>query len=173
MTNYSDKFNLTGESALKSVFRNHASGIAVVTSRTKEGEPIGFTASSITSLGSNPPLVSLNIAQGSSSYPHLQIGTKVAIHTLDQSTLNLAKRLAGPKEHRFDGSEQPGPYDLPIFEDAPAVLIGEVLQRFEVESNAVVIIATEMANVNRIPEQPLVYFQRGWHAVGKKLSDKD
>ncbi len=173
MTNYSENFNLTGESALKSVFRNHASGIAVVTSRTNDGEPIGFTASSITSLGSNPPLVSLNIAQGSSSYPHLQIGTKVALHTLDQSTLDLAKRLAGPKENRFDGSEVEGPYGLPIFEKAPAILIGEVLKRFEVESNAVVIISTEMALVNRIPEQPLVYFQRAWHAVGEKLSDKD
>ena len=62
---------------------------------------------------------------------------------------------------------------MPIFEKAPAILIGEVLKRFEVESNAVVIISTEMAIVNRIPEQPLVYFQRAWHAVGGKLSDKD
>lgn len=173
MTYSSDKFDLTGESALKAVFRNHASGIAVVTSRTKDGEPIGFTASSITSLGSNPPLVSLNIAQGSSSYPHLQIGTKVALHTLDGDTLDLAKRLAGPRESRFDGSESIGPYGLPIFEQSPTVLIGEVIERFEVAANAVLVISTEMASVYRIPEQPLVYFQRAWHAVGEKLSDNN
>lgn len=166
-------FDLHGEEALKAVFRNHASGIAIVTSRTDSGQPIGFTASSVTSLGSNPPLVSLNIAQGSSSYQHLCVGAKLALHTLDESTLPLAKRLAGPKDQRFDGTEQVGPYSLPIFADAPAVLIGEVRHRFEVEQNAVLIISGLEASVARVPSAPLVYFQRAWHTIGKKLSEKD
>jgi flavin reductase (DIM6/NTAB) family NADH-FMN oxidoreductase RutF len=173
MTKDHKDFDLQGEEALKAVFRNHASGIAVVTGRTEAGEPIGFTASSITSLGSKPPLVSLNIAQGSSSYQHLVIGAKVAIHTLDDQTLSLAKRLAGPREERFDGSESVGPYSLPIFCDSPAILIGEVRARFEVEQNAVLVISGLEASVNRIPGAPLVYFQRGWHTIGKMLSDNN
>lgn len=171
MTNSSQNFELTGESALKAIFRNHASGIAIVTSRTSDWDAIGFTASSVTSLGSNPPLVSVNIAQGSSSYPHLQVGTKVALHTLDSETLHLAKRLAGPKESRFDGSESKGPFDLPILQECPSVLIAEVVKRFEVESNAVLVLSVIEGRVNRIPEQPLVYFQRAWHTIGEKLSD--
>lgn len=171
MTNSSQNFELTGESALKAIFRNHASGMAIVTSRTSDGDAIGFTASSVTSLGSNPPLVSVNIAQGSSSYPHLQVGTKVALHTLDSETLHLAKRLAGPKESRFDGSESKGPFDLPILQECPSVLIAEVVKRFEVESNAVLVLSVIEGRVNRIPEQPLVYFQRAWHTIGEKLSD--
>lgn len=171
MTSSSEKFDLTGESALKAIFRNHASGIAIMTSRTAAGEPIGFTASSVTSLGSNPPLVSVNIAQGSSSYPHLQIGTKVALHTLDAQTLHLAKRLAGPRESRFDGTEVSGPFELPIFEQCPSILIAEVIKRFEVESNAVLVLAVADGKVNRIPDQPLIYFQRAWHTIGDKLSD--
>lgn len=171
MTSSSEKFNLSGESALKAIFRNHASGIAIITSRTAAGEPIGFTASSVTSLGSNPPLVSVNIAQGSSSYPHLQIGTKVALHTLDAQTLHLAKRLAGPREARFDGAEVNGPYGLPILEQCPSILIAEVIKRFEVESNAVLVLAAADGKVNRIPDQPLIYFQRAWHTIGDKLSD--
>jgi flavin reductase (DIM6/NTAB) family NADH-FMN oxidoreductase RutF len=171
MTSSSEKFDLSGESALKAIFRNHASGIALITSRTAAGEPIGFTASSVTSLGSNPPLVSVNIAQGSSSYPHLQIGTKLALHTLDAQTLHLAKRLAGPKENRFDGTEVIGPFGLPIFEQCPSILIAEVIKRFEVESNAVLVLAVADGKVNRIPDQPLIYFQRAWHTIGDKLSD--
>ena len=171
MTSSSEKFDLSGESALKAIFRNHASGIAIITSRTAAGEPIGFTASSVTSLGSNPPLVSVNIAQGSSSYPHLQIGTKLALHTLDAQTLHLAKRLAGPKEKRFDGTEVSGPLGLPIFEQCPSILIAEVIKRFEVESNAVLVLAVADGKVNRIPDQPLIYFQRAWHTIGDKLSD--
>lgn len=173
MSTNHQNFNLQGEEALKAVFRNHASGIAVVTARTQSGHAIGFTASSITSLGSNPPLVSLNIAQGSSSYSHLTVGTKIAIHTLDSGTLNLAKRMAGPREQRFDGSEASGPYNLPIFSECPAILLGEVRERFEVAANAVLVISGLEASASRIPEEPLVYFQRSWHSVGKKLSDRD
>jgi flavin reductase (DIM6/NTAB) family NADH-FMN oxidoreductase RutF len=171
MSNSSENFDLAGEAALKAIFRNHASGIAIVTSRTAAGDPIGFTASSVTSLGSNPPLVSVNIAQGSSSYQHLQIGTKVALHTLDAKTLHLAKRLAGPKENRFDGTEAIGPFGLPVLQECPSILIAEVKHRFEVEANAVLVLAAGEGKVNRIPEQPLVYFQRAWHSIGEKLSD--
>ena len=171
MTNSFDNFDLTGESALKAIFRNHASGIAILTSRTNAGDAIGFTASSVTSLGSNPPLVSVNIAQGSSSYPHLQIGTKVALHTLDSETLYLAKRLAGPKESRFDGNEAKGPFGLPILVDCPSILIAEVVKRFEIEANAVLVLSVIEGKVSRIPQEPLVYFQRAWHTIGEKLTD--
>ena len=171
MTSSFENFDLSGESALKAIFRNHASGIAIITARTEAGEPIGFTASSVTSLGSNPPLVSVNIAQGSSSYQHLQIGTKLALHTLDAQTLPLAKRLAGPRETRFDGTEVSGPFGLPIFEQCPSILIAEVVKRFEVEANAVLVLSVVDGKVNRIPDQPLVYFQRAWHTIGEKLGD--
>lgn len=81
--------------------------------------------------------------------------------------------MAGPREYRFDGSEAEGPYGLPILIDCPAILIGEVRERFEVEANAVLIISGLEASVQSIPEKPLVYFQRAWHTIGEKLSDKD
>ncbi|MGA1532686.1 MAG: flavin reductase, partial [Aquiluna sp.] len=57
MTNHSPAFDLSGSDALRAAFRNHASGISVITALDLDGNPIGFTASSATSLGSNPPLV--------------------------------------------------------------------------------------------------------------------
>jgi flavin reductase (DIM6/NTAB) family NADH-FMN oxidoreductase RutF len=73
--------NLLGADALKAAFRRHASGISIITG-ADEGRPFGFTASSATSLGSNPPLVSLNIAQGSSSYPLMNKGRLLGLHVL-------------------------------------------------------------------------------------------
>jgi flavin reductase (DIM6/NTAB) family NADH-FMN oxidoreductase RutF len=171
MNNSSDNFELQGEAALKAVFRIHASGIAILTANAKNGEPIGFTASSVTSLGSTPPLLSVNISQSASSYEHLQIGSKVAIHTLDSETLDLARRLAGPREQRFTGNEEKGPNGIPILVECPSILIGEVVQRFEIESNAVLVVSVTQAHINRIPESPLVYFQRAWYTIGQKLSD--
>lgn len=171
MTNNSPAFDLEGAEALKAAFRNHASGISVITALDLDGNPIGFTASSATSLGSNPPLVSLNVAQGSSSYPHLLPGRYVALHTLDAHSLHLAQRFAGDKAGRFIGDEIHGPEGLPIIPQASSVLVGKIREKYEIESNAVVIIDAVSAAVIRTPEEPLVYFQRAYHAMGGKLAD--
>lgn len=172
MNNNSPSFELQGSEALKTVFRNHASGISLVTSVTGEGEPIGFTASSVTSLGSNPPLVSLNIAQGSSSYEHLCPGALVAIHTLDAGTLWLAEKLAGDREQRFSDVEFTiGPEGIPVFTQVPSVLIAKVRSRTEIEANAVVVLDAISAEQFRSATEPLVYFQRGYHTLGQRLKD--
>ena len=172
MNNKSLSFDLRGTEALKTVFRNHASGISVVTSVTSEGEPIGFTASSVTSLGSNPPLVSLNIAQGSSSYEHLCPGAYVAIHTLDSGTLWLAEKMAGDRSQRFqDVDYEIGPEGVPIFTQVPSVLIAKVRSRTEVEANAVIVLDAFSAEMFRSATEPLVYFQRGYHTLGQRLKD--
>ena len=165
-------FDLTGTEALKTVFRNHASGISVVTSSQDDGTPIGFTASSVTSLGSTPPLVSLNIAQGSSSYSHMCPGKLVSVHTLDSQTLWLAQKFAGDKAQRFtDVDFELGPEQTPIFNQVPAGLIGRVRSRVEVEANAVIILDVERAMSFRETATPLVYFQRGYHTLGERLQD--
>jgi flavin reductase (DIM6/NTAB) family NADH-FMN oxidoreductase RutF len=172
MNDKSPSFDLTGSEALRAVFRNHASGITVVTSATDSGEPIGFTASSVTSLGSNPPLVSLNIAQGSSSYEHLCPGKLVAIHTLDSSTLWLAERMAGDKQHRYATPDfSSGPENTPIFTQVPAVLLARVKSRTEVAANAVIVLDALSSESFRQATQPLVYFQRGYHTLGERLKD--
>ena len=54
--------------ALKAVFRRHASGVSVITMTGENLRPVGFTATSMTSLGSNPALASFNVASGSSTW---------------------------------------------------------------------------------------------------------
>jgi flavin reductase (DIM6/NTAB) family NADH-FMN oxidoreductase RutF len=172
MNDNSLSFDLQGSEALKSVFRNHASGITVVTSATSDGNPIGFTASSVTSLGSNPPLVSLNIAQGSSSYQHLCPGALVAIHTLDAGTLWLAEKMAANKEQRFTDVEFALTEDgIPVFAQVPSVLIAKVRSRTEIEANAMVVLDAVSAQNFRSATEPLVYFQRGYHTLGLRLKD--
>lgn len=172
MTIDNDYFDLSGPDGLKVVFRNHATGIALVTAADDDQNPIGFTASSVTSLGSRPPLISLNISQGASSYPHISTGKLVAVHTLDAQSLNLAQKLAGPKENRFLADDfEIGPESVPIFTDASSVLLARVINKIEIESNAVVILSLESAHLTRVCEQPLVYFQRGYHSIGDRLQD--
>lgn len=172
MTNLDSALPFEGTQALKTVFRLHASGVAIITSTDSEGGPIGFTATSVTSLGSKPPLVSFNISQGSSSYPHLKVGTWVAIHTLLDTSVSLAQRFAGFSKDRFtDLDYQMGPENTPLLSGVSSVLVGKVRERFEVEANAVVIIDAVSAEDYQAPSSPLVYYKRGYLGIGERLAE--
>lgn len=148
--------------ALKAVFRRHASGVSVITLVGSNNEPVGFTATSMTSLGATPPLASFNVASGASTWPHLCEAKYVAIHTLGLENLALAQKMAADHTKRFiDEDWTRGPHGLPIFTDASAVLICRIREIHNVESNAVVIVEIENGLIGSETD-PLIYHQRAY-----------
>lgn len=155
------EFDLSEAEALKAVFRNHMSGVAVITTKLA-GEPIGFTATSVTSLGATPPLINFNVSRGASFFAALQQGELVAIHTLTASQEPLAVRMAGDRNERFGATDWHWGQDgLPIFHESSSVLIARIRQLISVESNAVVICDAERAAIGE-SGRPLGYFQRNY-----------
>jgi flavin reductase (DIM6/NTAB) family NADH-FMN oxidoreductase RutF len=156
--------------ALRNVFRRHASGVAVITLLTEAGDPAGFTATSVTSLGTNPPLVSFNVARGASSFSSLEKCGYVAIHTLGQDDLALAQQMAGAAENRFKADNWVRAiHDLAVFPQASSILIGRIRQVISVEANAVVIVDVEQALLGE-EKAGLLYLQRSYRSTGEVLA---
>ncbi len=148
--------------ALKNTFRHHASGVAVITLLDEAGNPVGFTATSVTSLGATPPLASFNVASGSSTWPALCKATWVAIHTLGENNQQLATKMAADHTKRFSDKDwEFGPKGLPIFPEASSVLIAGIREIHAVENNAVVIVDV-VDGLSGIEQRPLIYFQRNY-----------
>ncbi len=148
--------------ALKNTFRNHASGVCIITLLDEAGNPVGFTATSVTSLGATPPLASFNVASGSSTWPSLCKATWVAIHTLGENNQQLAVKMAADHTKRFlDSDWEFGPKGLPIFFDATSVLIAGIREIHAVENNAVVIVDV-VEGLSGVEQRPLIYFQRNY-----------
>lgn len=156
--------------ALRGTFRRHASGVSVITLLDGEGKPVGFTATSMTSLGANPPLASFNVSRGSSSWAAIESAEYAAIHTLGEKNLELAQKMAADHTKRFvDDDWYAGPYGLPIFGAATAVLIVKIREIHSVESNAVVIVDVVEGLLGET-DPALLYYQRGYMSPGKNLS---
>ena len=156
--------------ALRASFRLHASGVSVITMLDPAGKPAGFTATSMTSLGANPPLASFNVARGSSTWPSLQNAKYVAIHTLGERNLELAQRMAADHTLRFAKDDwKSGPFDLPIFGEATSVLIAKIREIHDVENNAVVIVDIIEGLVGK-EAAALLYYQRHYMTPGKSLN---
>lgn len=135
------ELNTDPSEALKAAFRRHASGVAVITTTDEDGKPVGFTATSMTSLGSNPALLTFNVARGASSWRALSKATHVAVHMLGSRNLKLAKKMAADNTKRFlDEDWVHGEYGLPVFDEATAVLFGKVREFHNIEQNAIFVI---------------------------------
>ena len=155
--------------ALRSSFRRHASGVSVITLRDASENPVGFTATSMTSLGANPPLASFNVSRGSSSFPSLAIGKYVAIHTLGAGTVELAQRMAADHTLRFTPADwQSGPHEVPVFPAATSILIARIRDIHDIENNAVVIVDV-VEGLSGKEDEALLYYQRSYMKPGEKL----
>ena len=165
--------NLTPEKdpteALRASFRRHASGVSVITLLDGAKKPIGFTATSMTSLGANPPLASFNVSQGASTYPSLEVGKYVAIHTLGATTVSLAQRMAADHTQRFVPTDwHDGPYGVPVFPAATSILIAKIRDIHSIENNAVVIVDV-IEGLSGTEDEALLYYQRSYMKPGEKL----
>ncbi len=148
--------------ALKATFRRHASGVAILTALDAHGQPVAFTATSVTSLGANPPLVSFNVSRGSSSWLAISEATHVALHTLGTENLELAKKMSQDHTQRFvDTDWQSGVFDLPILGGVTSVLVLRVRQIVAIEANAV-LIADVVDGLIGTEQRPLLYFKRDY-----------
>jgi len=156
--------------ALRASFRRHASGVAVITTIDAEGNPVGFTATSMTSLGATPPLVMFSVARGASSWTSISNAKYIAIHTLGEANLELAQRMAADHTVRFTaGDWYRGPHELPVFEAATSAMICKVRQVINIENNAVVI-SDVIAGAEGKMDEALLYYQRSYRQTGAVLS---
>jgi flavin reductase (DIM6/NTAB) family NADH-FMN oxidoreductase RutF len=78
-----------------------ATGITVITTRTAEGQPIGFTANSFASASLEPPLVTWNLARSSANIGHFERCSHYAVNVLSHDQMALSIHFAKPSGDKF------------------------------------------------------------------------
>ncbi|WP_374360594.1 flavin reductase family protein [Streptomyces sp. NP-1717] len=84
----------------RKVFRRYPAGVVVVTAEAGHG-PVGFTATSLTSLSLSPPLVSFGIALTGSSWPTIERASSAVVNFLGAEQEPLARTFATSGIDRF------------------------------------------------------------------------
>ena len=146
--------------AFKQAFRRHAAGVAVVTSLSPDGSPVGFTATSLASLAAVPPLVTFNMARISSAWPAMTVGNTVAIHMLGPHSKHHAERMAADRDVRFAGEHwAAGPGGVPILHGTTAWMVGHIIEIHPVHNNAVIVVQIDSGELGD-EDQALLYHER-------------
>ena len=119
----SDGLGTVGGTELRGVLRAHATGVAVLTAADRDG-PMGVTLTSFTSVSAGPALVSVTLADTSTTWVRIKDCDWFGIQILGAHQVDLARRFAGPRD-RFAPPTlwQPGPHGVPLLDDCLSWLV--------------------------------------------------
>jgi flavin reductase (DIM6/NTAB) family NADH-FMN oxidoreductase RutF len=142
----------------RQLLRRHASGVVVVTA--PGDPPVGFTATSFTSVSLDPPMVSFSVARTGSAWRTIEVADVVAVHVLTAGQEHLARTFATSGIDRFaaHGAWREGPGGVPLLDGVLARLVCKVVSRVEAGDHTIVL-ATPVSGEFHADERaaPLVY----------------
>ncbi|MFF4710821.1 flavin reductase family protein [Streptomyces eurythermus] len=150
---------------LRSAFRRHAAGVAVITARGASG-PVGFTATSLTSVSAEPPLVSFGIGTGASSWPAIAETDHVGVHILGEHQGDLAATFARSGADRFGAPTawREGPKGVPVLDDVLAWLVCRIVGRVPAGDHRIVLAEVVLGDPSG-DGRPLLYHQGRFNAL--------
>ncbi|MCF8586859.1 flavin reductase family protein [Gordonia liuliyuniae] len=102
MTGTTPLVSVSDHGALKQAYSCFPTGVVAVCRRTSDGDDIGMSASSFTTVSLDPPLVSVCVRDGSSTWPRLVTADRLGVSVFASHQGDACRRLAGPPESRFD-----------------------------------------------------------------------
>lgn len=109
--------------ALRQTLSCFPTGVAIATTQSRDGEPIGVTISSFNSVSMDPPLVLWSLASKAGSLPEYKAHRGFAINILSADQVDLCKLFASPERDRFSGLEWvEGANGVPCIAGCSAVL---------------------------------------------------
>jgi len=156
----------------KALFRGHPGGVAVITADAGDG-PVALTATSVSSVSAEPPLLIFSVSSQSSSAAVLAAAETVVVHLLDANDLDLARLGATSGVDRFDGSR---PWSRlvtgePVYHDVRAWVRCAVIERMDAGGSTVFAAHALQSKLERDVAvgdhgDALVYHNRTWHRLG-------
>ncbi len=156
---------LLDSTLFRHVVGHFGSGVTVVTSRDAVGAPVGFTASSVTSLSLDPLLVAVGVATEGETLAAIRASGAFGINVLARTQEHLALRFAGvDRADRFrDLSVTMGATGCPRFDACLAWMDCALHAEYPAGDHALIVGRVEACDAGA--GEPLLYYRGrfgGW-----------
>ncbi len=146
---------------------NFATGITVVTTKDRAGQPYGLTVNSFTSVSLDPILVlvcfdnRLSGLQAFKDSKHFGVSI-LSEHQEDMSRIFAKKDAERPSTIYFEGK-----LGMPLLQNAIAVMECETVQIFPGGDHQIFLGEVRNAEVRQAGQQPLLYFRGKYRTLMK------
>ncbi|MBA8815229.1 flavin reductase (DIM6/NTAB) family NADH-FMN oxidoreductase RutF [Microbacterium halimionae] len=156
----------------KAVFRGHPGGVAVITADAGNG-PVALTATSVSSVSAEPPLLIFSISSQSSAAPTISAAGTIVVHLLDSADVDVARLAATSGVDRFADTTAWSRLTSgePVYHGVRAWVRCSVIDRMDAGGSTVIAAHALQASIDRDVEpgahgDALVYHNRTWHRLG-------
>ena len=141
----------------REVIGHFATGVTVITT-TEDGRPLGTTASAVTSLSLEPPMILVCLNKESATGRAMAASGRFAVNILGEHQSDLAVRFAAKGGDKFDGvATTSGEWNEPLLSEALATLECTVVERTTGGTHVVFFGQVETASAR--PGAPLAYYR--------------
>lgn len=147
-----------------------ASGVTVVTTRV-DGRDHGMTASSVTSLSMDPPMMLACVNNAVPTASAISRSGRYTVNVLGQSHGDLAYQFATPRQDKFEGVRvERGAGEVPLLVDAIASLECEVTEQVIGGTHSVFL--GHVISATAREGEPLTYFRGGFGRFEFERNDR-
>ena len=153
--------------ALRHALGHFATGVTVVTTVSESGEPVGTTASAVSALSLDPPLVLVCLARSSETLAQIHGHRRFAVNVLSEDQHRLSDNFArrGDGARWGDVVHRAGSAGTPRLDGALAVLDCVLEQRVRGGDHEIVVGRIEELEVGDAALRPLVHFRGAYAAL--------
>ena len=152
-----DHHRLVDRERYRSVMGHFASGVTVITAR-HEGIDYGLTASAVSSLSLDPPMLLICVNQASHTREAIALSQVFAVNILREHQSALARQFASSRPDKFDDvSVSYGELGVPLLGDALATIECRVTEEVTGGTHSVFLAEVKMAQ--SADGMPLTYFR--------------
>jgi flavin reductase (DIM6/NTAB) family NADH-FMN oxidoreductase RutF len=132
-------------------------GVTIITTE-HDGRPYGATASAVTSLSAEPPMLLVCMNKRSDTCRAVTSSRRFAVNILGANHADLAIRFAGKAPDKFDGvTTTGGPWRQPLLDGALAVLECEVTEM--VTGGTHIVFLADVLGAQARSGAPLTYYR--------------
>lgn len=165
MTRVAQAMSGMAPDAFRALMRHQANTVTVITA---DGTPpVGFTATSLSSVSLRPALVSFCVDTSSSSRSALAAVRHVGVHILRADQEEVARAFAARGINRFARHRawRIGPHGVPLLDGVAAWAVCEVRERVTAGDHEIVVAAPLAAGQNGEAAAPLVHYMGAYTAL--------
>jgi Kef-type K+ transport system membrane component KefB/flavin reductase (DIM6/NTAB) family NADH-FMN oxidoreductase RutF len=158
---------------LRAVLGRFATGVAVITTTGPDGQPIGMTVNSFSSVSLDPPLVLFCVSRRSRLHPVFTEAAAFAVNVLKDSQQAVSRLFARPGLDRFGSIQRDeGSNGAPLLRDT--------LARIECTTERVMAAGDHDIVIGRVcaadlapagSPDPLIFYGGGYHLLDKQDVD--
>ncbi|HEY2462396.1 MAG TPA: styrene monooxygenase/indole monooxygenase family protein [Candidatus Acidoferrum sp.] len=146
-----------------------ATGVTIVSARGRQGQRVGLTVNSFSSVSLDPPLVLWSLAKHSPSYADFAAASHFAVNILAADQHHLSRKFSTPVPDRFEGVDcTDEPAGCPSLNGATATFVCRLLREFDGGDH--VIFLAEVEDYRWREGEPLV-FHSGRYRVTTRHPD--